>query len=141
MLITREEPEMIKLFIFLKRKEGITREQFKNHFDNVHAKIADKYFTFKMVEYTRNYISSVSTGTRAGREPMDFPFDCISEWTLPDQKTMDEIFGLLTSDEIGQEFYRDEENFLDRSRSMMIRCDDGDIVPHLLPSPPPAREG
>jgi hypothetical protein len=118
---------VFKVLFFLKRKDGITHDQFREHFENVHVKIADKYFTHLMTRYERKYINNVSTGMHAGRAPSGFAFDCISEWTLPSEKTLEEIWGMFAVPAIGKEFYDDEENFLHREATMVIKCQDADI--------------
>ncbi|HKR88361.1 MAG TPA: EthD domain-containing protein [Phenylobacterium sp.] len=125
---------MLRLFFFLKRKDGITHEQFRQHFENIHVKIADKYFTNKMLKYNRYYISDVTGSPRTGLGAREFDFDCISEWTLPDEETFREISAILTGGESGQEFYRDEENFLNREATMVIKCREGDLIRHVRPS-------
>ena len=115
---------MFKALFHIRRKAGISHEQFRSHFENVHVKMAQKYFGHLMVGYHRNYPAEVIRGARVARTQEDSPFDCISEWMLPDRATFDEIMRMMGDTPIGREFYADEENFLDREATMLILCDD-----------------
>jgi hypothetical protein len=119
---------MIKVFFLLKRKSTITHEQFRDHFENVHVKLANGYFTKIMVRYERNYPSEVTIGVQTKRPDTSFEYDCISEWCLPDEAALQKIWDCFAVPEIGKEFHDDEENFLDREATLMVRCDEGNVV-------------
>jgi uncharacterized protein (TIGR02118 family) len=96
---------MIKAISFLKRKPGISREEFARHYEEVHAPLAMKHFPFK--RYVRNYV--------IGDPDADVPgFDCITEvWfeTMEDceaaaEFSMSEDYKVISDD---------EEKFMDRS--------------------------
>lgn len=97
---------MIKAISLLKRKPGITLEEFATHYEEIHVPLAMKHFPFK--KYVRNYVSKP--------EDSDEPwFDCITEvWfeTMEDCQTAAEFSA--------SEYYKvisdDEEKFMDRSR-------------------------
>ena len=46
---------MFKVIWLLRRKPGITMDQFRNHYENSHARLAQKYFGDLMLSYKRNY--------------------------------------------------------------------------------------
>ena len=46
---------MYKVMWLLKRKAGISHAQFREHYENSHAKLAHKYIGHLMLEYKRNY--------------------------------------------------------------------------------------
>ncbi|MDE8650994.1 EthD domain-containing protein [Novosphingobium album (ex Liu et al. 2023)] len=52
---------MQRVFVLLKRKPGMTFEAFREHYENGHALLGEKYFGHLFVSYRRNYIPS---GTR-----------------------------------------------------------------------------
>src|SRR4051794_32707745 len=41
---------MFKAIFFLKRKPGISHEQFREHYENSHVKLADKYLGHLMID-------------------------------------------------------------------------------------------
>jgi hypothetical protein len=62
---------MVKLIFLLKRKPGITPEQFRAHYENSHSRHAQKYIGHLLIGYHRNYPifatlnpSEVPPGTR-----------------------------------------------------------------------------
>jgi len=60
---------MIKAISLLKRKPGISLEEFSKHYEEVHVPLAMRHFPFK--RYARNYVAS------PGAEELGF--DCITE--------------------------------------------------------------
>ncbi len=99
---------MIKSITLIKRKPGLSREEFIKHYEEVHAPLALKHFpTFK--RYLRNYVI-----TPPGAEELDF--DCITEiWfeNMEGSKAVTDALGGYTT-EIGKIFHDDEERFMDR---------------------------
>src|SRR3982074_2903866 len=45
----------VKVIFFLKRKAGLTPQQFRTHYENSHVKLAQKYIGHLVVAYKRNY--------------------------------------------------------------------------------------
>ena len=120
---------MFKVMWLLKRKEGITHEQFRDHYESSHAKMAQKYFGDLMIEYKRNYKTEVWGGgvpTEPGGGTFvqsEWQYDCIAEWVTPSEEDFEHINRIFADPVIGKEFHDDEENFLDRDSVMLIKCD------------------
>lgn len=118
---------MFKVLWLLKRKEGITHAEFREHFENEHAPLAMKHIGHLFVEYRRNYIdrslgrSGVDERGESIYGPIDWGWDMISEWILPDAETYGEIQKIMTGDVIKQ-FHAIEEKFLDRPAQVMLSC-------------------
>jgi len=97
---------MIKAVSLIKRKQGLSREEFIRHYEEVHVPLALQHFPFQ--RYVRNYII-----IPPGSEEPDF--DCITEvW-----------FGSMEDCQAAAEFsasaaYKvisdDEEKFMDRDK-------------------------
>jgi hypothetical protein len=47
---------MERVFVLLKRKPGMSFEAFREHYENSHAKLGEKYFGHLFASYRRNYI-------------------------------------------------------------------------------------
>lgn len=125
---------MYKILWFLKRKPGITHEQFKDHYERSHSVLGQKYFGHLMLEYKRNYKTdvwarNVNEDGKAAFGPREWEFDCITEWVMPDEASFDQIMQLLSEPEIGRIFHDDEEHFLDRDATMLFKCDPRDTGP------------
>lgn len=119
---------MYKVMWLLKRKEGITPEQFRDHYENSHAVLAQKYFGDLLIEYKRNYKTEawgggVPTEKDGAFGPIAWEFDCIAEWVMPNEEAFDQINRLFAHPVIGKEFHDDEEHFLDRASVTLIKCD------------------
>jgi uncharacterized protein (TIGR02118 family) len=109
---------MIKSMTLIKRKPGLSREEFIQHYEEVHAPLALKHFpTF--ARYARNYVITLPDA----EEP---DFDCITEiW-------FDDIEGAMAATEalgdykteIGRIFLDDEEKFMDRGSRVSLLVDE-----------------
>lgn len=119
---------MFKVIWFLKRKPGITHEQFRNHYENSHSVLAKKHFGHVMTAYRRNYKTECWGGGATGPDgaasfgPREWDFDCVTEWETEDEAAFEEIMRIVTLPEIAPLFYEDEEHFLDRDATMLIKC-------------------
>lgn len=103
---------MIKSIALIKRKPGISREEFFRHYEEVHAPLASKYLPFK--RYVRNYIiTQAAYGHRAAAEEPEF--DCIAEFWFDNEEDRQAVEDFLGS-EAGQVIRDDEEKFMDRSK-------------------------
>jgi len=111
----------------LRRKDGVTHEEFREHFERSHAPLAEKYIGHLMLDYRRIYIdqafgrTAVDAAGESIYSPIEMGWDLISEWVLPDEQTMAKIQAIMTGDVI-KEFHACEEKFLDRESQVMLRC-------------------
>ena len=106
---------MIKSVALIKRKPGMSMEDFVKHYEEVHAPLAQKHLgLFK--KYVRNYVMGVE----------DNDFDCISEFwfdEIEDALKVQEILGDYQT-EIGKMFEADEKIFQDRDKTRMFLVDE-----------------
>ena len=97
---------MIKAMSLIRRKPGLSREEFARHYEEVHVPLALKHFPFK--RYVRNYVAGPDDAAEPG-------FDCITEvWfeTMEDCQAAAEFSASDAYSVIAE----DEERFMDRSR-------------------------
>jgi hypothetical protein len=120
---------MFKVIWLLRRKPGISFEQFRDHYESSHAVLGQKYFGHLITRYTRNYnlppepVGPDGNATAKLIVAKQWDYDCITEWDLRDEAALDEIIAKLSDPVIGKVFYYDEEHFLDRSSVKLVRCD------------------
>jgi hypothetical protein len=119
---------MYKVMWLLKRKAGISHAQFREHYENSHVKLAHKYIGHLMLEYKRNYKTEtwgggVPTEVGGGFGPVEWDYDCVTEWVMPNEAAFDEINAIFADPVIGKIFHDDEEHFLDRDSILLIKCD------------------
>lgn len=100
---------MHKLLIFLKRKPGLSLEEFRDYYEGQHVPLIMKY----MKEPTRYF--------RRFMEPTpDMPemdFDVITELWFKERATVDFVIRMMTDDSMPADVMADEHRFLDRSKS------------------------
>jgi uncharacterized protein (TIGR02118 family) len=102
---------MFKVISMLKRNPALTPEQFRKHYEEVHAPLARKTFPF-IRKYVRNYVMPAP----AGKEP---GFDCITEQWFDDKgafKKMTEIYAT----EAGRPVWEDEKKVFDMTRLELL---------------------
>jgi hypothetical protein len=114
----------MKVLFFLKRKADLTPAAFRDHMENVHVRIAEKHFVHMMAGYSRCYLDADAMAAT----PLARGYDCISEWTLPSEETLERILAIVADPATAEEFSVDEERFLDRDATFMIKCPADGIV-------------
>lgn len=120
---------MAKLIFFLKRKAGITPEQFREHYESSHVRFAQKYIGHLLTGYHRNYPtfaaldpSNVPAGTQP--PPYDIGYDAITEMRVKDMAAVEEIGRIFNDPKIQPLLKEDERKFLDDTATVMIVCDE-----------------
>lgn len=112
---------MYKVLWCLKRKAGITFEQFRDHYENSHALLGQQYFGHLMLQYNRNYNLARATGVTPREATLGY--DCVTEWVMHDEAAFDESMRILADPVIGKIFHDDEEHFLERESVLLLRSD------------------
>ncbi len=125
---------MFKVIWLVKRRQGITHEQFREYYERSHVVMAQKYIGHLLLEYKRNYKTETWGGgvpsERGGSfGPMEWEYDCLTEWVMPNEEAFDEMNRIFADPVIGNEFHQDEEHFLDRPSVVLIKCDLVDTGP------------
>jgi len=106
---------MIKTIALINRKEGISREEFARHYEEVHAPLALKYLK-SIRHYARNHIVSALVEAK-------LPFDCVSQFwfeTIEDAMKVQEF----SQSEEGQVLRDDEVTFLDNDKTLSFLVDE-----------------
>jgi len=103
---------MLKIVILLKRRPGMSREDFIRHYEAVHSVLAVKLVP-GMIDYRRNFIDPAKTVFGVSNEHPGF--DCITEMVFPDQATYERAFAEFSKQEVIDAITQDEEKLFDRS--------------------------
>ena len=134
---------MIRIQWLLRRKPGITFEQFRKHYETSHAILGERYFGHLMLAYRRNYVlppeCAASPAMRRVLDAKGWDYDCIAEWDLRDASAFDQVVAMLSDPTIGKIFHDDEEHFLDRGSVRLVLCDQRET--DTSASVPPTLEG
>ena len=116
---------MITLVLLLKRKRGITKEQFKHHYETSHVALAKKYFGHLFLDYRRHYVESglVDDGASLTDTP-DAEYDAVTTVVLQDKAAVDEFLRIAALPDLYPILKADEERFLDRPAMRMMFCEE-----------------
>ncbi len=131
---------MAKLIFMLKRKPGITPEQFRQHYESSHVRLAQKYIGHLLTGYVRNYpilaaLDPSNVAPEAKPVPYDIGYDAITEMRVRDAAAIEEIGRIFNDPEIQPILKADEREFLDDRATVMIICDEVDSGTSLPASP------
>jgi hypothetical protein len=132
----------IRMTWLLRRLPGVTHEQFRAHYENSHAKMAQRYFGHLMTGYVRSYRSDMDIAPEW--QSMRKDYDCLAEWAVPSEAAMHEILQTFADPVIGAEFSADEKHFLDVSSVVMLCTREADRIdtgPGDGPARPAFRKG
>lgn len=108
---------MFKAMVLLKRKPGLTLQQFIDHYENNHAPLGVQYQK-KMVRYIRHFLHPSPyplDGTVVEAE-----YDVLTELWFEDKQAYDEGMALMMEPEANKVLSEDEERFLDLSKSRLV---------------------
>jgi uncharacterized protein (TIGR02118 family) len=115
---------MIKVFGYLKRKPGLSPQEFADYYEHNHVPLVLSKAFVPMV-YKRNYIQR---GDAFNIEGNEISFDCMTELIFADRDDLSAWMARLGVDEIA----RDEENFIDRAATpLAVRSDARRDAAHL----------
>jgi uncharacterized protein (TIGR02118 family) len=106
---------VVKTIALIKRKSGISREEFAKHYEEVHAPLALKHLPM-IRRYLRNHVVDVP-----GVEGPDF--DCMTELCFDSVEDALRVVEFVQSD-AGQVIRDDEQEFMDTSKNIFFLVDE-----------------
>ncbi len=105
---------MVKGVALIKRKPGLSPEEFRKHYEEVHAPLIRKSFP-SLKRYARNFVNAAPFSRGAG-EP---EFDCITEMWFDDMQGFQAMVDAWGG-EAGRAIANDERRFLDRTKTVYL---------------------
>jgi hypothetical protein len=102
-----------KIFIFLKRRAGMSLAEFQDYYETKHSKLCQKYMV-GVTKYRRDYITPLpdpSTGV-----PAEMEFDVITELWFEDRKIFDAIIKAASRGQMPDDVIEDEKRVFDRTK-------------------------
>jgi hypothetical protein len=101
-----------KIVMLMKRKPGISVEEFRNYYETRHAPMAEKY-SKGVARYIRRYLNPLDhPETGPGGE---LPYDVITEIWFTDEAIFKSMLAYITTTIMPDEVIADEKNLFDRS--------------------------
>ncbi|WP_327241833.1 EthD domain-containing protein [Streptomyces sp. NBC_01320] len=116
--------QRVSLVLLLKRKPGISMEEFRQHYDNVHAKMAEKCFDHVYDRYSRNFITADPDLWATGEEVNEAPYDAVTVISFLSMEGLEEMQRLVQEPEQFKAFLDDENSFLDQSSRISFLCEE-----------------
>lgn len=105
-----------KFCIFIKRKPGMTPDEFHDYYENVHAKLGKTIAPeVGAIKYVRRYITPLD-GSLERRAP-DIEYDEMTEVWFRDYEKFRIVAEKVSRGELAPEVEEDEAKFMDRSRT------------------------
>jgi hypothetical protein len=115
----------VKMIVMVRRKPGLTPEQFRDGYENSHSRIAVELFGHLWLEYRRNYLTTgrcfePGVGGDTGG-PAEIGFDAVSEFVLRDEAALEEM-GRISAANFDR-IKEDEAKWFDQSRCWIVGCE------------------
>lgn len=112
-----------KILLLLKRRPGMSLEDFRDYYENVHSKIGEKYAN-GIVRYVRRYLEpqpNPDSGVSG-----ELPYDVITELWFEDEKIYKGTVEYLSTSIMPDEVVEDEKRLFDRPTMRMatvVECE------------------
>ena len=112
-----------KIMIFLKRRPGMSVEDFRDYYENVHAKLALKY-SRGVKRYVRRYIDPLPNPETGADGELEY--DVITELWFDDEATFRGTVKYMSTNLMPEDIIADEMNLFDRSKirnAVVVECE------------------
>lgn len=116
---------MPKIVILIKKKPGMSREDFINHYETSHAVIGKRLLGHLWTKYVRNYPMSLMEYQPEDNSVED-SYDAVTEIWLKDQAAVDEMSRIINIPENNKIILEDEEKFQDRLATRLLMVEEYD---------------
>jgi hypothetical protein len=101
-----EGGHVIKVVALIKKRPDITTEQFRHHYETVHAPLIDRLLPY-YATYRRNYVDGPARGGQS-----EFHWDVFTELEFATRSDFDAWQAALARPEVLDQIRADEANFL-----------------------------
>lgn len=116
---------MLKMIILIKKKPGMSREDFINHYETSHAVIGKRLLGHLWTKYVRNYPLSLME-YQPEDNSIDDSYDAVTEIWFKDQAAVDEMARIINIPENNRLILEDEEKFQDRVHTRLLMVEEYD---------------
>ena len=106
---------MIKVVGLLKRRAGLTTEQFRDYYEQHHRLIGEKYLTGNAIKYVRRYLEARTVSDDAAST-----YDCLLEVWYPNEAAFAASNERLSQPHVVAEIIADEERLFERDQNQFF---------------------
>jgi len=113
----------IKKIVMVRRKAGLTPEQFRDGYENSHAAMAVELFGHLWLSYERNYLTLGHNFERSGEGegPAEIGFDAVSAFVLRDAAADAEMSRIAAAN--WDRIKEDEARWFDQAHCWTVGCE------------------
>jgi EthD domain len=106
---------MIKVIVQISKRHDLTAEQFRHHYETVHAPLVTRLLPYYLA-YRRNYIEGLARGGT-----LQADCDVFTELEFSTEADYDAWLAELSRPEVIAQIRADEANFIEAGRTRMWR--------------------
>jgi len=114
-----------KMIILIKKKPGMSREDFIYHYEASHAVIGKRLLGHLWTKYVRNYPLSLMQ-YQPEDNSIDDSYDAVTEIWFKDQAAVDEMAQIINDPDNNRLILEDEEKFQDRLKTRLLMVEEVD---------------
>jgi uncharacterized protein YuzB (UPF0349 family) len=105
---------IFKLLILIKRRPGMTTQEFRDYYENKHSKLGgDIGVTVGMIHYVRRYLEPLNGG--------ELEYDVLTECWFKDRDKFEMVAGAVAKGQVAAEVVADEMRFMDRTKTRFLK--------------------
>ena len=116
---------MPKVIILIKKKPGMSREDFIHHYETSHSVIGKTLLGHLWTKYVRNFPKELMEYQPEDID-MDGSYDAVTEIWFKDEAAMAEMERIINIPENNKLILEDEEKFQDREKTRIFVVDEYD---------------
>lgn len=112
---------MFKMIVLLKRRPGMSIEDFVTYYETAHAKLGASYLKPHIVRYARNCLRAMPNPLTG--EDIEPECDVLTEVWFPDRAAWERSMAVFSDPAVAARMSEDEDRLFDRSRTRLFLID------------------
>jgi EthD domain len=114
-----------KMIILIKKKKGMSREDFIHHYETSHSVIGRRLLGHLWTKYVRNYPLSLME-YQPEENSVDDSYDAVTEIWFKDEAAIEEMARIINIPENNKIILEDEEKFQERKLTRLLMVEEVD---------------
>jgi hypothetical protein len=114
---------VIKILCMMKRRPGMSMDEFIDYYEGEHCKFGEKHLSGIASKYIRRYLYPVAH-LGSGEAAADAPYDAVMELWFESDAHLEAMTKTYSDPELLDAVLKDEERFLDRSKTRLYRIEE-----------------